>query len=231
MAIASGKGTHMSTPGQTDTVEMASPPVVGSDRTLPRSCVAAVDVAGLTDCGNRRSNNEDHFLISRFGRFLETLDTNLAPPEAAFHEEEIGYGLLVADGMGGHAGGEVASKLAISTLINLALATPDWILRLDDDAFMQEVMRRAKERWGKINTALTDHAEADPSVKGLGTTLTLAWSLGKNLVVAHVGDSRAYLYRRQRLHRLTHDHTFANPWRIRESSNSATLPCTACATC
>ena len=64
----------------------------------------------LTDCGNRRSNNEDHFLISRFGRFLEALDTNLAPPEAPFHEEEIGYGLLVADGMvadgmGGHAGG------------------------------------------------------------------------------------------------------------------------------
>ena len=74
---------------------------------------------------------------------------------------------------------------------------------------MQEVMSRAKERWGKINTALTDYAQADSSVKGLGTTLTVAWSLGKNMVVAHVGDSRAYLYRRQQLHRLTHDHTFA----------------------
>ena len=77
-------------------------------------------------------------------------------------------------------------------LTDLALATPDWILRLDDELFMQEVMRRAKERWGKINTALTDHAQADPSVKGLGTTLTVAWSLGKNMVVAHIGDSRAY---------------------------------------
>ena len=74
---------------------------------------------------------------------------------------------------------------------------------------MQEVMSRAKERWGKINTALTDYAQADSSLKGLGTTLTVAWSLGKNMVVAHVGDSRAYLYRRQQLHRLTHDHTFA----------------------
>lgn len=70
-------------------------------------------------------------------------------------------------------------------------------------------MSRAKERWGKINTALTDYAQADSSLKGLGTTLTVAWSLGKNMVVAHVGDSRAYLYRRQQLHRLTHDHTFA----------------------
>ena len=198
----------MSTPGETDTAEMVAPPIIGSDPS-PRSSVAAVDMAGLTDRGNRRTNNEDHFLISRFGRFLETLDTNLSPSDGSFHEEEIGYALLVADGMGGHAGGEVASQLAISTLINLVLATPDWILRLDDDPFMQEVMRRAKERWGRINTALTDRAQADPSVKGLGTTLTVAWSLGKNMVVAHIGDSRAYLYRRHKLHRLTHDHTFA----------------------
>lgn len=199
----------MRTPGSTDTVDMAAPAIVGNDRSLLRSSGAAVDMAGLTDRGNRRPNNEDHFLISRFGRFLETMDTNLSPADVPFREEETGYGLLVADGMGGHAGGEVASKVAISTLINLALATPDWILRLDDEPFMQEVMRRAKERWGKINTALTDHAEADSSLKGLGTTLTVAWSLGKNMVVAHVGDSRAYLHRRHQLHRLTHDHTFA----------------------
>ncbi len=113
----------MSRPGETDTAEMVAAPIVGGDQSPPRSSVAAVDMAGLTD---------------------------------------------------------------------LALATPDWILRLDDELFMQEVMRRAKERWGKINTALTDHAQADPSVKGLGTTLTVAWSLGKNMVVAHIGDSRAY---------------------------------------
>ena len=158
----------MSTPGEADTVEMAAKPSGGSDQSPRRSSVAAVDMAGLTDRGHRRPNNEDHFLISRFGRFLETLDTNLSPEDAPFREEETGYSLLVADGMGGHAGGEVASKLAISTLINLALATPDWILRLDDDPLMQEVMRRAKERWGLINTALTDHAEADPECEGTG---------------------------------------------------------------
>lgn len=195
--------------GSTDTAEMTGPVIDGNDRSPLRGPVATVDMAGLTDRGHRRTNNEDHFLISRFGRFLETMDTNLSPEDAPFREEETGYGLLVADGMGGHAGGEVASRVAISTLINLALATPDWILRLDEEPLIQEVMRRAKERWGKINTALTDEAQADPSLTGLGTTMTVAWSLGKNMIVAHIGDSRAYLYRRHQLHRLTHDHTFA----------------------
>ena len=209
LASLTGKRTDMNGPLERDTVDGAAPPITDGDQSPARSAAAVVDMAGLTDRGHRRPNNEDHFLISRFGRFLETLDTNLSPEDAPFREEETGYSLLVADGMGGHAGGEVASKLAISTLINLALATPDWILRLDDNPLMQEVMRRAKERWGLINTALTDHGEADPSVKGLGTTLTLTWSLGRNLLVAHIGDSRAYLYRRKQLHRLTHDHTFA----------------------
>jgi protein phosphatase len=103
----------------------------------------------------------------------------------------------------------VASKLAVSTLIKLVLATPDWILRLDDDQLSQEVMRRAKVRLGQINTALVDVAQANPNLKGLGTTLTVAWNLGKDLIIAHVGDSCAYLYRKQQLHKLTHDHTMA----------------------
>ena len=127
-----GKGIDMSTPFETDTVDMAAPPIVGSDRSVSRSCVAVVDMAGLTDRGKRRTNNEHHFLISRFGRFLETLDTNLSPADTPFREEETGYGLLVADGMGGHAGGEVASKLAISTLINLTLEDGDILLLCTD---------------------------------------------------------------------------------------------------
>ena len=98
-------------------------------------------MAGLTDRGNRRPNYEDHFLIPRFGRFLETMDPNLSPEDAPVGEEETGHGLL---GGGRRAGREVASKLAVSTLINRARATPVWILRLDDDRFMQAVMRRAR---------------------------------------------------------------------------------------
>ena len=115
----------------------------------------------------------------------------------------------MADGIGGSAGGEVASQLAIRTLVNLVLNTPDWILLLEDDLMSEEVMRRAGERWGHVNEAMAEQADADPSLQGFGTTLTLAWSLGTDLFVAHVGDSRAYLLRSNHLHQLTRDHTAA----------------------
>jgi protein phosphatase len=111
--------------------------------------------------------------------------------------------------MGGSAAGEEASRLAIATLVTLVLRTPDWILRLDEAADQQEVMRRAAERYRQVNQALADHATADPSLRGFGTTMTMACSLGREMFVAHIGDSRAYLLRRGLLHQLTHDHTIA----------------------
>src|SRR5262249_57399128 len=73
----------------------------------------------------------------------------------------------------------------------------------------QQVMRRATERYEQVNQALAERAENDPELRGFATTLTLAVSLGRNLFVAHVGDSRAYLLRRCQLYKLTHDHTLA----------------------
>ena len=114
-----------------DTVELV-PPAAG--RVPPTAHTAGVraDVAGLSHPGKVRGNNEDHYLLCRFGRFLEPLGTNLPADVAPARREDAGYALVVADGMGGAAAGEVASRLAISTLVNLALATPDWILRLDE---------------------------------------------------------------------------------------------------
>jgi len=66
-----------------------------------------------------RSNNEDHFLITRFGRFLETVPTNLPDGAIAPRSEESGYACVVADGMGGPAAVEEASRLAIRALVNL----------------------------------------------------------------------------------------------------------------
>src|SRR5262249_30650498 len=117
--------------------------------------------------------------------------------------------MLVADGMGGEAAGEVASRLALSTLVKLVLATPDWILSLADDLLVREVARRATQRREQINAALAELAQADPAVQGLGTTLTVAVSLGQDLFIVHLGDSRAYRWRRGILARLTHDHTLA----------------------
>jgi serine/threonine protein phosphatase PrpC len=181
----------------------------GGQRSAPFSSLVEVDAAGLSDQGKVRHNNEDHFLISRFGRFLEAVETNLPRAEIPTRSEEIGYAMLVADGIGGSQAGEVASKLAITTLVNLVLQFPDWILRLDEDFFIDEVLRRASQRYDQINLAMTEHAEDDPSLRGFGTTLTGAWGLGKDLFVAHIGDSRAYMFRSGRLRQLTRDHTLA----------------------
>src|SRR5262249_59301937 len=86
---------------------------------------------------------------------------------------------------------------------------PDWILRCDDDALNEEVRRRAAERFARINTVLAEQARANPNLGRFGTTMTVAASLGKDLLVAHLGDSRAYLQRGEKLYQLTRDHTLA----------------------
>src|SRR5438067_10513102 len=90
-----------------------------------------VDVAGLSHVGRVRDKNEDHFLIARFGRALEVLQSNLPEGRVPPRAEEAGFVLFVADGLGGGAAGEVASELAILTSLRLLLQRPDWILRLD----------------------------------------------------------------------------------------------------
>ena len=80
-----------------DTVELPAGTLeAGADRSFSAS--ARVEVAGLSHPGRVRPNNEDHFLICRFGRFLETLRTNVPEGEIPTRVDEIGYGMLVADG-------------------------------------------------------------------------------------------------------------------------------------
>ena len=93
--------------------------------------------------------------------------------------------------------------------MELALKTPDWIMRIDEDS-AREVLARMDERIQQVEQMFMDLARSDPSLSGMGTTMTLAISLGADLFIAHVGDSRAYLLRRGRLHRLTRDHTIAS---------------------
>jgi protein phosphatase len=193
-----------------DTVNLEpAPRPAGLDRPPLLSALARVDVCGLSDRGHVRPQNEDHFYVARFGRFLERLATNLPEDELPPRFDETGYAAVVADGIGGSAAGEVASKLAISTVINLALATPDWILRLDEDSLPQKLQRRFRERFDQVRSVMAHQADADPALHGFGTTMTLALSLGRDLFVIHVGDSRAYLLRQHQLHRLTRDHTMA----------------------
>jgi len=167
-----------------------------------------VDVAAQSDKGKKRDSNQDHFLVARAGRHLDTLLSNLPEGDLPARFDETGYIAIVADGMGGAAGGEVASRLAITTLINIVLHVPDWIMRLDEE-HSQKVMRRAASYYRKVNERLVKEARLKPELRGMGTTMTGAYSLGDDLFVIHVGDSRAYLYRDGILRRLTKDHTHA----------------------
>src|SRR5262249_54554269 len=85
----------------------------------PFSPPVRVDVCGLSDVGKVRSRNEDHFIVMRLGRYLETVLTTLPAGEVPERADEAGYALVVADGMGGHAAGELASRMAISGLVKL----------------------------------------------------------------------------------------------------------------
>lgn len=197
----------MMDPSELDTAEFPLPQR-SAERARPSSSLVGVDVAAKSDKGKVRENNQDHFLVARAGRHLDTLLSNLPEGELPSRFDETGYIAIVADGMGGEAGGEVASRLAITTLINIVLHVPDWILRLDEE-HAQKLMRRAASYYREVNERLVEEARVKPELRGMGTTMTGAYSLGDDLFVVHVGDSRAYLYRDGVLRHLTRDHTQA----------------------
>ncbi|GAA1722873.1 protein phosphatase 2C domain-containing protein [Isoptericola hypogeus] len=106
--------------------------------------------------------------------------------------------LVVADGMGGHAGGDIASRLAIA-----ALAPLDELQHGPDQALsdLEHTVEQARQD-------LVRASEADPELAGMGTTVTALLHTGTTLAMAHLGDSRAYLLRDRRLTQVTVDHTF-----------------------
>lgn len=179
-----------------------------SDATIaPFSNSVHIDVSGLSHVGKVRSRNEDHLIVARIGRYLETVLTTLPPGEVPERAEDSGYAMVVADGMGGHAAGERASRMALSGLVKLVLAMPDWIFRVDPDV-AANLQQRSQRRVRHLNSLLLEEGRRDPDVRGMGTTLTAARIMGRHLQIVHVGDSRAYLLRDGRLHRLTRDHTY-----------------------
>jgi len=175
----------------------------------PASAQVKVDIAGATHRGHVRDNNEDHYLAVRFQRSLETLCTNLEEKTLERSFDEIGYGLLVADGMGGMAAGEVASQMALRKLVELVVNTPDWIMKFDPINNKTRVMERITQRFQQVDDALKHQAQGESSLKGMGTTLTAAISVANTLLIGHIGDSRAYVMRGDTLHQMTSDHTLA----------------------
>ncbi len=142
---------------------------------------------GMTDVGRVRTNNEDCYRI-------------VAPLNL----------FVLSDGMGGEAHGEIASALAVETVVNHCLEAgdnpgapvfgetlPGW----------SDTTRRLSSAVHLANTNIFKSAEEHPERHGMGATLTAAWINDANLSIAHVGDSRAYLLRSGNLLQLTQDHS------------------------
>ena len=168
--------------------------------------IVQVDAFGMTDRGKVREDNQDHFYIGQIGRFSRILATSLPPGELPERMEQANHVAVVADGMGGHKGGEVASRTAIIVFFHLLFDTSDWVLRVDEQS-AQRILERAGQRYRSLDELLDERARVDPNLKGMGTTMTLTYSIGYDLFLAHCGDSRAYLCRGGTLQQLTRDHT------------------------
>jgi protein phosphatase len=134
--------------------------------------------AGLTDRGRLRPHNEDSLLV----------------------EAERGL-FAVADGMGGHAAGEVASHLAIEA-VRSALS--------GDPPAERDMPARLRDAIEEANRRIAEQIEQQPECRGMGTTLVVAVSDGPRCWIAHIGDSRAYLVRGDQITQLTADHSFVN---------------------
>jgi protein phosphatase len=153
--------------------------------------------------------NSDCFYVGRFDRTLEPLLTNLPDAAETRWHHVNGYVAVVGSGLERGAVGEVASRTALTTLLDLTLETPDWILRYDDPSLADRVARRIVERLRQVDELLTSMSDTSGLVHALATSVTILALLAPEGLVAHVGNSRAYRLRRGSLVRLTHDHTSA----------------------
>ena len=167
-----------------------------SETPVPRPGVQ-LRLAGRTDVGITRDHNEDAFA------FLD-LDTGQTHAEVDSGVIEVGMRgvvLVVADGMGGAAAGEIASAMAVEAVLDTFRA--QWMQNVgrDTDTFV-ETIRDAADT---ANHRIFAFAGAHPEHAGMGTTATIAGLLGHSLYLAQIGDSRAYIVRDGEAHQITKD--------------------------
>jgi PPM family protein phosphatase len=151
-----------------------------------------VRFSGATDVGRKRNHNEDAVYLPS--------DTRLA---------------IVADGMGGHACGEVASGIAVQTIVEYFHKTADmqpitWPYKVDRD--LRSDINRMVVAVKLANLEIYERAQRDARLKGMGTTAIAIYFLDDTVIIGHVGDSRVYRYRDGRLTQLTEDHSLINDY-------------------
>ena len=164
-----------------------------------------VKAFGVTDKGKVRTTNEDQFLIAELTKAMRVWQTSLPEPKLQVGEER-GHLFLVADGMGGHLAGERASALAVAAIEQFMLDSFRWFFG-SGSPDEQRVLAQFESAIRHADARILEETAAHPELSGMGTTVTMAFHLGAQLCVIHVGDSRAYLYRDHELHQLTEDHT------------------------
>jgi len=146
-----------------------------------------LEASARTDPGPVRENNEDNFHV------------------------DVDQGLfVVADGLGGHASGEVASEIAVSTVVDLLLEEDDpdeTRLSVAAGSDVERVRERIRYTMNQASQRIRRESLANPVHSGMGTTLVVLLIEGGQAYLGHVGDSRAYLFRDGRIERLTRDHT------------------------
>ncbi len=146
-----------------------------------------ISFAGATDRGRKRANNEDAYLAADDFRLF-----------------------AVADGVGGHEGGEVASGIAVETLrevVPAMLASGDRTPPAESGQGADREPAALRYAVSLANSRILDTASRRPGLAGMGTTLTALLLAGSRAVLVHIGDSRAYLLRSGRLRQLTDDHS------------------------
>jgi len=151
---------------------------------------------GVTDIGRRRTSNEDAFLL----------------------DDELGL-YVVADGMGGHAAGEVASREAVDTVMGMVRRGHETVERFGREGPTEDNVRAVQRLLESAVQAATYMvfaiAENDPDQKGMGTTVSALLLTADHGVIAQVGDSRIYLLREGQVYQLTEDHTLV-AWQVKQ---------------
>ncbi|HEX6278276.1 MAG TPA: protein phosphatase 2C domain-containing protein [Polyangiaceae bacterium] len=171
-------------------------PVGMTEEASPSRSRVVLRVAARSDVGVERSNNEDRPLVAD----LVAAQAHAGAIDATLETDNGGALLAVCDGMGGEAGGEIASSTAVDALFRAGVALLPGRSEQDVASGLVEAVKGASR-------AVESRAAADRTLARMGTTATVCTVAGDALLVAQVGDSRAYLYRAGSLTQLTRDQT------------------------
>ncbi len=167
-----------------------------------------IDVYGLTHPGKVRKDNQDHFLLCSLQKHIKLFHTSLPDASRIGGDERVAFISVVADGVGGHAAGEEASRLALEGITKYITETIHvyYTADPDDDAMFTRLL---EESALKVHNELAARSAADESRRGMATTLTLWIGVWPYAYLLQVGDSRCYSLRDGVLVQMSRDQTMA----------------------